>query len=52
MSSSRALSETSRSSRRIHGGLKIEPNTDARILAWRPIITFSTAVIAPNSRMF
>jgi hypothetical protein len=33
VSSSRALSDTSRSSRRIHGGLKIEPNTDARILA-------------------
>ena len=31
---------------------KIEPNSPARMRVWRPIMTFSTALIAPNSRMF
>ena len=30
----------------------IEPISPARMRAWRPIITFSVAVIAPNRRMF
>ena len=46
------LARSARSSRRTQGGRKIEPKSPARIRAWCPTITFSTAVIAPNSRMF
>ena len=30
----------------------MDPTSPARIWEWRPIMTFSTAVIAPNRRMF
>ena len=43
---------SARSSRRTRGGRRIDPNSPARIRAWWPTITFSTAVIAPNRRMF
>ena len=39
---SRALSSDSRSSRRVRGGRRIEPNSPARMRACRPTITFST----------
>ena len=49
---SAARSCTARSSLRTHGARTIDPNNPARIRQCRPTITFSSAVIAPNSRMF
>jgi hypothetical protein len=51
-SSSCAFSRTSASSLRTDGGLRIEPNSPAFIRACSPTMTFSVAVIVPNSRMF
>ncbi len=51
-SSACAFSRTSRSSRRTFGVRKIEPNSPAAMRECSPIITFSTADIVENSRMF
>jgi hypothetical protein len=46
------LSRTSTSSLRTAGGRRIEPNSPAFMRACWPTITFSTAVIEENRRMF
>jgi len=47
-----ARSRTAFSSARTRGVRTIEPSSPARIWQCRPTITFSSAVIAPNKRMF
>ena len=39
-------------SARTQGALMIDPNSPARILECRPTMTFSSALMAPNRRMF
>ncbi|MCY1251761.1 hypothetical protein D9M72_655790 [compost metagenome] len=46
------MSSMPSSSRRTEGGRKIAPNRPALVRAWRPTMTFSSAVISPNRRMF
>ena len=49
---SRALSRTARSSLRTPGGRRIEPNNPARMRECSPTITFSSALMVENNRMF
>ncbi len=51
-SNSCALSVTVRSSLPTHGGRKIEPSSPAFMRACWPTITFSSALIVANMRMF
>jgi hypothetical protein len=52
LSSSRACSSVSRSSRRTNGVRRIEPVMRAFMRAWRPTWTFSSTVMVLKSLMF
>jgi hypothetical protein len=40
------------SSRRVAGSRSMAPNTPARVRLWRPTMTFSSALMLANRRMF